>query len=219
MQEEKTEGIVLRSQEYKERQRIVTLFTPQGVLSLIVKGVSPKQSHLLALTTPFSHGEYHFLRGRSELMRFQDGTVLNEHLVLRENLEWLRTAGALSQAIMRSQMPGKAAPQLFELYKAYHGHVCRVKQPQALLASFYIKLLKHEGVWHDPASGGELSDFSLAEREQLHLLSRVERFSSLNALLIPNALLQKIFSLIHALSGGDIPKQLQKLVPASVVSH
>ncbi len=191
MQEEKTEGIVLRSQEYKERERIITLFTPHGVLSLIVKGVSPKRTHLLALTTPFCHGEYHFLRGRSELMRFQDGTVLNEHLVLRGNLEWLRTAGALSQAIMRSQLPGKAAPQLFELYKAYHGHVCRVNPPQALLASFYLKLLRHEGVWHDVPP-----EFSPAEQKQLFILSRAQQFSSLNNLLVSNELLHKISSLI-----------------------
>ena len=37
MQEEKIEGIVLRSQDYQERHRIITLFSPQGLISLIVK--------------------------------------------------------------------------------------------------------------------------------------------------------------------------------------
>ena len=89
MHEEKTEGIVLRSQDYKERHRIITLFTPLGLISLIVKGISRKNSHLLTLTTPFSHGEYIYRQGRSDLFRFHDGAVLDDHFDLRQSLRFL----------------------------------------------------------------------------------------------------------------------------------
>ena len=115
MQEEKTEGIVLRSQDYKERHRIVTLFTPQGLISLIVRNISRKNTRLLSLTTPFSHGEYLYQRGRSELLSFRDGTLLDGHLDLRHTLKALQTAGSLAHAILSSQMASKPAPALFAL--------------------------------------------------------------------------------------------------------
>lgn len=146
MQEEKTEGIVLRSQDYKERQRIITLFTPQGLISLIIRNISRKNTRLLSLTTPFCNGEYHFRKGRAELMSFQDGTVLNDHLCLRHSLKSLQVAGSLANAILTSQMAEKPSLALFALYKSYHKQIPHFKDPEVLLASFYLKLLKYEGL-------------------------------------------------------------------------
>jgi DNA repair protein RecO (recombination protein O) len=146
MHEEKTEGIVLRSQDFKERHRIITLFTPQGLISLIVKSISRKNTRLLSLTTPFCHGEYHYRRGHSELLRFHDGTILDDHFNLRQSLNSLQTAGALANAVLTSQMPGKPSPALFLLYKSYHKQVPVFSDGGALLSSFYLKLLKYEGL-------------------------------------------------------------------------
>jgi DNA repair protein RecO (recombination protein O) len=136
MHEEKTEGIVLRSQDYKEHHRIITLFSPLGLINLIVKGISRKNTRLLMLTTPFSHGEYIYRQGRSDLLNFHDGTVLNDHLILRQSLKSLQTAGTLANAILTSQMNGKPAPVLFTLYKSYHRQACRFDDPMPLLGSF-----------------------------------------------------------------------------------
>jgi DNA repair protein RecO (recombination protein O) len=146
MHEEKTEGIVLRSQDYQERHRIITLFSPEGLISLIVRNISRKNTRLLSLTTPFCHGEYLFHRGRTELLSFRDGTVLDDHLCLRQSLKSLQIAGALANAILTSQMGGKPAPALFALYKSYHNQVPHFNNPEVLLASFYLKLLKYEGL-------------------------------------------------------------------------
>jgi DNA repair protein RecO (recombination protein O) len=150
---ESVEGVVIRTQEYQEKGRIVTLFTRhQGVLSFVVKGMRPKQTALLALTTPLCRGEYLLKRRTSDLYTFCDGTLLDEHLALRGRLEWLRVAGLLTQAIFRSQMPHAPAPQLFALYRAYLAHIPHAPHLEALLCSFYLKLLRHEGLLE-----GELS--------------------------------------------------------------
>ena len=218
MHEEKTEGIVLRSKDFKERHRIITLFTPQGLISLIVKGISRKNTRLLSLTTPFCYGEYHYRRNNSELLRFYDGTILDDHFSLRQSLSALQTAGALANAILTSQMPGKPSPALFALYKSYHKQVLCFNDPTVLLSSFYLKLLKHEGLLsvssqcmscdEDSARllyNGEsfctkhqIQDafqFSPMEWETLLALDNAQQFSSLRSLTIPPFLSQKISNL------------------------
>ena len=60
MREEiKTEGICLRSVEYGESDRIITLLTDnQGKLAVRAKGISSPKSKLRHAATPFSFGEY-----------------------------------------------------------------------------------------------------------------------------------------------------------------
>jgi DNA repair protein RecO (recombination protein O) len=221
MHEAKTEGIVLRSQDYKERHRIITLFSPQGLISLIVRGISRKNACLLTLTTPFTHGEYLYRQGRSDLLQFHDGTLLDDHLILRQNLKSLQAAGSLASAILTSQMTGKPAPALFLLYKSYHKQVSQFDDPAPLLASFYLKLLKHEGLLsisphcahcaHCEASlarflydGESLCSqhhvqgafpFSSSEWETLLSLDTAQQFSTLRTLQLPPLLLQKIQTL------------------------
>jgi DNA repair protein RecO (recombination protein O) len=218
MHEEKIEGIVLRSQDYKERHRIITLFSPHGLISLIVKGISRKNARLLALTTPFSHGEYVCRQGRSELWNFLDGSLLNDHLTLRQSLKSLQAAGALANAILVSQMAGKPAPALFALYKSYHRQVPQFDDPEPLLASFYLKLLKHEGLLSVSTHCASCGDnparlllqgesycsthaqahaiaFSSSEWEQLLLLDEAQQFSALRTATPPPSLLQKIQTL------------------------
>ncbi len=173
---ERTEGIVLRSLEYKERQRILTVFTEQaGLISLLVKGLSKRSLHLFALTTPLSKSEFLFRKAKSELFHFLDGTVLDEHLFLRDSLLHLQAAGQLGQAILRSQLPGKAAPQLYALFASYLKQISQAADPAPLIASFQLKLWKHEGLL-------DLSDrCSLCQATPTHHLQDGESFCSLHA--------------------------------------
>jgi DNA repair protein RecO (recombination protein O) len=221
MNEKKTEGIVLRSQEFKEHHRIITLFSPQGLISLIVKSVSRKNTRLLALTTPFSYGEFIYHQGRSELFRLHDGTVFDAHLILRQSLKSLQTAGALANAILSSQMAGKPAPALFLLYKSYHKQVPCFDDPAPLLASFYLKLLKHEGLLsispHCTSCAGTPANllhngesicsqhpiehamhFSSSEWETLLSLDGAQQFSALRTLSLSPFFSEKINTLFHS---------------------
>ena len=171
-----TEGIVLRSLEYKERQRILTVFTEQfGLISVIVKGLSKKSHHLLALTTPFSQSAFVLRRQRSELFNFLDGTLLDEHLSLRGTFAHLQAAGRLGQAILRSQLPEKAAPDLYALFVSYLKQIPHLTDPTSLLLSFQLKLWKHEGHL-------ELSDeCSSCQATPTHYLQEGESVCSLHA--------------------------------------
>jgi DNA repair protein RecO (recombination protein O) len=208
MQEERTYGIVLRSLDYRDGQRIITLFSPLGLISLIVKRIQRRSSYLLTLTTLFCEGEFLFKRGRSELYSFVDGGVIDAHLPLRAQLPFLQTAGALAKTILSSH-------DLYQLFHCYLKTIPSFATPAALLASFQLKLLSHEGLLcltplcnqcHDQPSrhlsaGESLCSahagvyslaFSQEEWSELLALSNATRLSLLRTLSPSPALLQKV---------------------------
>jgi len=145
--QEKREGIVLRSVDYKDRQRILTIFTEEiGLIQLIVKNLSKKKPALFLLTTPFCLSEFVYFKGRSEIFRFESGSVLREYF--SEQKEWTRmeALGHLGKAVLYSQLPGKPAPLLYDLFKRYLEKLSSTKDPLSLCTSFYLKTLKHEGL-------------------------------------------------------------------------
>lgn len=147
MNHEKTEGIVLRSLDYKDRQKIITLFSKEaGMISLILKGLTGRNTRLLALSSPFCQAEFIYRKGKSNLYTFIDGSTINENLHLRSQLSFLQTAGTLSKGILTSQLPGKPTPALYQLFSTYFKHISTFQDPTPLISSFYLKLLKHEGL-------------------------------------------------------------------------
>ncbi len=181
----KTEGIVLHSFDFKENQKIVTLFTEDaGKICLIMT----KKTGNLGLTTPFSKGEYIYTKGKSDLYRFYDGTVLDNHILLRSSLVHLQAAGELTNAILRSQMPTKPAPLLYALLKTYLFQIPGFPDPTPLLCSFYLKLLKHEGI----LNLDDLPEICLT-------LLATTRFSDLKTLVLPASLKQEILAIYKSI--------------------
>lgn len=151
MSEERVEGIVLRITPYKDRHRIVTLFSPQtGMVSLLAKRVSTPEK--MVLLSPFSCIEAVIFKKQSDLYSFKDGSLLEDHLFLRKKWSCLEIAGKMAQILLHSQLPGKSSPLLYALFKACLKQLPYFEDPSSLLLFFYLKLLTHEGIlsWSDP---------------------------------------------------------------------
>ncbi|NGX38063.1 MAG: DNA repair protein RecO [Chlamydiae bacterium] len=188
--EEKHEGLVLRSLDYKDRQKIITLFTPTcGIISLIVKGITRKKTHLLTLTSPFTQAEYHFSIRRSDLYTFRDGTLLNTHHTLRQSLSTIEGASVLAKALLTSQLPGKPAPALYRLTLTYLKHLPAFTDPTSLTTSFHLKLLKHDG--HLTPDNPE-SPFTPQEWALVTTLTETRSIDTLMEMSVPLDLSQKV---------------------------
>lgn len=133
-------GVVLSVLAFRESDQIVTVFSPGGLIKFFVKR---KRSPLFSVLT---EGEFVYLAGQGEMHRFRDGTILQQHLKLRERFESLEAAGRLVQAIQKSQLPGKAAPQLYELFCYFLRMIPEVEHPLDLASIFLVKTLKYEGL-------------------------------------------------------------------------
>ncbi|MDN3508446.1 MAG: DNA repair protein RecO [Candidatus Neptunochlamydia sp.] len=219
MNDEKTEGIVLKAVPFKENDRILSLFTPdQGVISLYVRRLSKKKPALMNLTTPPCRGEYLFRKGRSDLYRFIDGTILDLHLPLRRSYHHLEYAGKMLQAILKSQMPGKSAKNLYHFLASYLKKLSEASFPETLWASFALKLLKYEGLLAvdetclscEKNTASHISEgesrcekcaaplslsFSSLDWKTLQVLSHVRSFDPILKVELPSSLIQEIDTL------------------------
>lgn len=186
VKEEKAEGIVLRSQEFQEKKRIISLLTSSsGLIQLVVAGLSERRSHLFALTTPFTIGEYHYWEGRSNLYRFTEGTVLDEQLFLREKLAYLETAGAMAKWLLDYLLPN--APDLvpYLLLKSFIKQIPHFEEKKLLLATFFIKMLQHEGAL-------DLQQFPATYHQQIIQLAEMRHFSALKQIILNQNLLDLV---------------------------
>jgi DNA repair protein RecO (recombination protein O) len=189
MEEQALEGIILRTTPFKERDRVVTLFTPQlGMISLLAKKISTTEK--MALFSPFSLIEVHLFKKKSDLYLLKDASLLSDHLFLREKWLLLEAAGKMAQALLYSQLPCKAAPLLYALFKSCLKQLPHFQDPAALLILFYLKLLTHEGVlaWDAQTSFPlpcQPSDWQLMKK-----WAECRHFSDLYAQKCPSALLQ-----------------------------
>ena len=147
MQHEISKSIVLRSAFLKDKQKILSLFSERfGLISLIIKGCSSPIKG--SLSEPYCEAEFSFTKGSSDIRKYHDGSIIDLHLALRNKLSHLKTASAMGKAILTSQLPEKASPHLYALLSTFLKQVPLFLFQETLLTCFYLKFLRHEGLYH-----------------------------------------------------------------------
>lgn len=188
MQLEKTEAIVLKSIQYKEKSRIITVFSKEyGLLSLIANKRKNGEALFFAITTPFCESELIFKRN-NELCFLEEGTVLEINSALRKDLQFIESACFLSRTILESQLPNKREKNLYELFKSFLKKISSFSNLPTLKASFYLKLLTHEGSFNVSAA----KNFTNMEKDLLTDLVSVRNFENLKKIDISEELFKKI---------------------------
>ena len=119
MREEiKTEGICLRSVEYGESDRIITLLTDnQGKLAVRAKGISSPKSKLRHAATPFSFGEY-ILTVNGEFYTLKSFDYKDAFTAVSDDLtRYFSGAAALEIADKLTEENVSVAPELARLLR------------------------------------------------------------------------------------------------------
>ncbi|MCP5469091.1 MAG: DNA repair protein RecO [Chlamydiales bacterium] len=184
------EGLVLQNIPFKDYDHIVTLFTPHSIFKLFVKGKKRLDPHHNALISPFTIAEYTYETAKSELHRFQEGRIVEQNLKLRDRLASFEAAQKILLALHQTQWPNKPAPALYLLTKHFLKQIPQTEHPDKLLAIYYLKLLKHEGIL-------DTSLFTEEEQKHVRALSEVRSFEMLETILPDDTLAQKIEELFQ----------------------
>lgn len=143
----KSDAIVLRTTPYGDYHQIATFYTQNyGLLKCASRHSRSPKNKLSALLAPFNELEVYFLLQDRDLETIQSAQLLNPNLGLRHSLESLASASLCTEALLKTQMPGKSSPLLFALLKKYLELIPEAQSPEAVSASFLLKLLKHEGL-------------------------------------------------------------------------
>ncbi len=89
---EKIEGVVIRTRDYGETNKIVTLFTERyGIISGVARGAKKPKSRMAAVTQPFIYGVF-LMRVSTGLGTIQQAEVINSMRKIREDI--IKTAYA-----------------------------------------------------------------------------------------------------------------------------
>ncbi|MGB7978762.1 MAG: DNA repair protein RecO [Chlamydiales bacterium] len=181
-----TPGLLLQTIPYLGEKKILKIFTPeQGLLSLFARKTK---------LAPFCLAEWIYRKTEKEIHTIQDSTLLDPLLHLRDHYHVLVAAGAIASDLLKTQMPGKKAPALFELALFYLRKLSSA--PDLFVASFRLKLLVHEGLFSETPD----PSFSALEWEEVHTLAFSRKLSAIQTL--PSAPHAKIQLLFHKRFNG-----------------
>ncbi|PZN07116.1 DNA repair protein RecO [Thermaerobacter composti] len=112
------EGVVLRTREYGERDRLVTLLDREGVRrTVLAKGVRRPKSSLAAGVQPYTHSRFLLWKGRS-LDGVSQVQVLEALTGLRASLEALAAAAYVAELAEAFTQEGAASPGVFPVVLA-----------------------------------------------------------------------------------------------------
>lgn len=138
-------GIVLKVIPFQDYHQILTLYTPDlGIIKLLHKFALSKKSPFHA--EPLNFIEVIFTKGRSDLFQIANISLLDANLKLREEFSTLNASLEMAAALLKSQMDHKSTPLLFSLFLHYLEQLSKTSSPEVFLASFKLKILRHEGL-------------------------------------------------------------------------
>lgn len=108
---EKMEGIVIKTQDYSETHKIVTIFTNKlGKITAIARGAKKPKSRMAAVTQPFILGEF-FIYVSSGLSTIQQGEIVNSYRFIREDI--IKTAYTAFIAELTDKLVDSKSPDIY----------------------------------------------------------------------------------------------------------
>lgn len=92
-------GLVIRTSDYKEADRLVTLFTEEmGTLVAVAKGARSLRSRQMAATSQFCYGEFVLYR-KGDYYWVKEASLIESFFELRRSLEGLALAAYLCEVL------------------------------------------------------------------------------------------------------------------------
>jgi DNA repair protein RecO (recombination protein O) len=144
---EKATGLVIRSMNYGDNDKIITIFTrEQGKITAMVKGARNTKSIFLGATQLFSYADFVYYSGRSFAYLNQVEMKESFHK-LRNDLKKLAKAAYMAEAVYQSFEDGQGDERVLRLMLnlLYFMHEDQAADDGVLLLTFQLKLLTYLG--------------------------------------------------------------------------
>ncbi|MHA7962735.1 DNA repair protein RecO [Paenibacillus sp. CAU 1782] len=141
----RVEGIVIRSMDYGENNKIVTLLCDSGSKAgVMVRGAKKVKSRYGSLSQPFTYGEFQFIRGKG-LGTLQHGEMIQSHHVLRSQLDLSAFASYVAELTDRTLQEDESSSFLFQQLKACFGAMQDGKDPAIVCHLYEMRILELAG--------------------------------------------------------------------------
>ncbi|MCA0986080.1 DNA repair protein RecO [Guptibacillus algicola] len=142
----KVEGIVIRTVDYGETNKIITLYTREtGKVGVMARGAKKPKSRLSAVSQLFVYGHYLY-QHTSGLGDLNQGEAIDSFRSIRNDLFLTSYAAYAVELVDKLTEDKKPNPYLFEtLYQVMHA-LDEEKDPEVVLFIFELKMLSVAGI-------------------------------------------------------------------------
>lgn len=141
----KTRAVVIKTQDYKEHDRLVWLFSEDlGKISVLAKGAKKSKNKGFSITLPFCFGEYVIYKGRS-LYTLNEGRIIESFQDILNDYETL-TYGSYFNELIDIACGEENYLSLFkDLVSSFYLLKSRAVDLELLARTFELRLLKATG--------------------------------------------------------------------------
>lgn len=145
----RVEGIVIRSMDYGEGNKIVTLLTDtNGKVGIIIRGAKKVRSRHGSLAQLFTHGHFLYFRN-SGLGTLTHGEIIESHHVLREQLDLAAYSSYAAELVDRALQDEDVGQFIYEQLKACLNAFVEGKDILVTIQLFEMKILQAAGYGPD----------------------------------------------------------------------
>lgn len=142
----RVEGLVIRSTDYGEGNKIITLLTStHGKMGIVVRGARKPRSKFGAAAQLFTYGDYSFYRSGNGLGTLNNAEILEPFRKLREGLDGPAYAAYAVELTDRALADDEAGSYVFRQLHACLSALSEGKDPQAVLRLFEMKIVHVAG--------------------------------------------------------------------------
>ncbi|KAB2338981.1 DNA repair protein RecO [Cytobacillus depressus] len=144
---EKCEGIIIRTTNYGETNKIVTLYTREwGKIGVMARGAKKPNSRLAAITQAFTYG-YFLVQKSSGLGSLQQGEMISSMRSIREDIFLTAFASYIVDLTDKGTDDRKPNPYLFELVFQALNLINEGYDAEIIVNIFEMKMLNALGLY------------------------------------------------------------------------
>ncbi|MCZ0704032.1 DNA repair protein RecO (recombination protein O) [Natronobacillus azotifigens] len=142
---EKIEGIIIRTQDYGETHKIITMFSKEkGKIAAIARGAKKPKSRMAAITQPFVQGHF-LLKIGSGLSALQQGELEDSFRKIREDIVKTAYASYIAELTDKLTEEKSADSHLYQQLIASLTAIVNEKDPEIVAMMYELKLYEKAG--------------------------------------------------------------------------
>lgn len=140
------QGIILRTMDYGEGNKIITIFTPEiGKVSVMARGAKKLKSRHAAATQLFTHAEFILYKQQGQMGTLNQAEIVDAHQSLREDLFQSAYSSYLAEMVDRMLGDEEGSSYLFEQLSASLRAIEEGKDMQIIVHIFEMKMFEFTG--------------------------------------------------------------------------
>ena len=153
----KTEGVILKSSNFSEADKILTIFTKHfGKVSVIAKGIRRITSRKGGNLELFNQVRIFVAKGKN-MDIVTEVEVINSFSNWRKNLEKVAVAYQLCELVDKLSAEEVENREVYELMLNYFSNLSSITNYQLLITNFEVSLLQSLGFWPKGKAVGNLN--------------------------------------------------------------